>query len=147
MNNLPRNTRYASRNRNKLRKCPTKYNLRIITYEFISKNIQNKPNFQKSQMNVIIYYTKLYNEKNAFMRIQNKPNQSQFKPNDGFSAYYPTDCHVAEFTLNAAEGSLAIKFSSSESFRGFHFECQNAKIAQRTLISGLLLYQVGYVPA
>ena len=38
------------------------------------------------------------------------PNKPNFKPDDGFSAYYARDCHVAEFTLSAAEGGLAITF-------------------------------------
>jgi len=38
------------------------------------------------------------------------PNKPNFKPGDGFSAYYTRDCHVAEFTLSAAEGGLAMTF-------------------------------------
>ncbi len=45
---------------------------------------------------------------------QNKPNSNpikpNFKPGDGFSAYYTRDCHVADFTLSAAEGGLAMIF-------------------------------------
>ena len=36
------------------------------------------------------------------------PNKPNFKPGEGFSAYYKRDCNVAEFTLNAAEGGIAM---------------------------------------
>ena len=36
------------------------------------------------------------------------PNKPNFKPDDGLSAYYARDCHVAEFTLSAAEGGFAM---------------------------------------
>ena len=36
--------------------------------------MQNKPNFQKSQMNVSIYYTNVYKNETAFRRVKNKPN-------------------------------------------------------------------------
>ncbi len=39
--------------------------------------MQNKPNFQKSQMNVNLYNTKVYKNETAFRRGKNKPNQSQ----------------------------------------------------------------------
>ena len=38
------------------------------------------------------------------------PSKPNFKPGDGFSAYYTRDCHVAEFTLSAAEGDLEMAF-------------------------------------
>jgi len=38
------------------------------------------------------------------------PNKPNFKPDNGFSAYYTRDGHVAEFTLSAAEGGLAMIF-------------------------------------
>ena len=45
--------------------------------------MQNKPNFRKSQMNVNIYYTKVYKNETALRRAkkqtQFKPNQTQFK--------------------------------------------------------------------
>ena len=43
-------------------------------------------------------------------QTQTKPNKPNLKPGDGFSAYYKRDYHVAEFTLSAAEGGLAITF-------------------------------------
>jgi len=42
--------------------------------------------------------------------VKTNPNKPNFKPDDGFSAYYTRDCHVAEFTLSAAEGGLAMTF-------------------------------------
>ncbi len=38
--------------------------------------MQNKPNFPKSQMNVNIYYTKVYKNETAFRRGKNKPNSN-----------------------------------------------------------------------
>jgi len=43
--------------------------------------MQNKPNFRKSQMNVNIYYTKVYKNETAFRRVKNKPNSNPNKPN------------------------------------------------------------------
>jgi len=43
--------------------------------------MQNKPNFQKSQMNLSIYSKKAHKNETAFRRGKNKPNQTQFKPN------------------------------------------------------------------
>jgi len=43
--------------------------------------MQNKPNFRKSQMNVNIYYTKVYKNETAFRRRKNKPNSNPIKPN------------------------------------------------------------------
>ncbi len=43
--------------------------------------MQNKPNFRKSQMNVNIYYIKVYKNETAFRRGKNKPNSSPIKPN------------------------------------------------------------------
>ena len=37
---------------------------------------KNKPNSPIVQMNVSIYYTKVYNKKTAFRRAQNKPNSN-----------------------------------------------------------------------
>ena len=46
---------------------------------------ENKPNSnpicEMPKMNVNIYYKREYNKKTAFWRIQNKPNQTQFKAN------------------------------------------------------------------
>ena len=43
--------------------------------------MQNKPNFQDVQMNVNIYYTKVYKNETALGRGQNKPNSNPNKPN------------------------------------------------------------------
>jgi hypothetical protein len=76
--------------------------------------MQNKPNLLRSQMNVKTYNTRAYENKHNWKLGQNKPNSNpnkpNFKPGDGFSAYYTRDCHVAEFTLSAAEGALAVTF-------------------------------------
>ncbi len=42
--------------------------------------MQNKPNFQKSQMNLSIYSTTDYERKRNWTLGENKPNLSQFKP-------------------------------------------------------------------
>jgi hypothetical protein len=50
--------------------------------------MQNKPNFQKSQMNVINLSQMAYENKRNWTLGQNKPNQSQFKPiKANFNAY------------------------------------------------------------
>jgi len=43
--------------------------------------MQNKPNFQKSQMNVSIYNTTEYENKSDWTLGQNKPNSNPIKPN------------------------------------------------------------------
>jgi len=43
--------------------------------------MQNKPNFQKSQMNVSIYYTNVYKNETASGSGKNKPNSNPIKPN------------------------------------------------------------------
>jgi len=43
--------------------------------------MQNKPNFQDAQMNVNIYYTKVYKNETALRRQKNKPNSNPNKPN------------------------------------------------------------------
>jgi len=43
--------------------------------------MQNKPNFRKSQMNVIIFSTKAYEYKSNWTLGQNKPNSNPIKPN------------------------------------------------------------------
>ncbi len=40
--------------------------------------MQNKPNFRKSQMNVNIYYTEIYENISDWTLGQNKPKQTQF---------------------------------------------------------------------
>ncbi len=57
------------------------YALRKITYEFISKNMQNKPNFQKSQMNASSVLTTDYENIANWTLGQNKPNSNPIKPN------------------------------------------------------------------
>ena len=41
--------------------------------------MQNKPNFQKSQMNVSIYLQMAYENKHNWTLSENKPNQTQFQ--------------------------------------------------------------------
>jgi len=43
--------------------------------------MQNKPNFRKSQMNVIIFSTKAYENKYNWTLSENKPNSNPIKPN------------------------------------------------------------------
>jgi len=43
--------------------------------------MQNKPNFRKSQMNVIIFSTKAYENKFNWTLGENKPNSNPIKPN------------------------------------------------------------------
>jgi hypothetical protein len=43
--------------------------------------MQNKPNFKDAQMNVNIYYTKVYKNETVFRRGKNKPNSNPIKPN------------------------------------------------------------------
>jgi len=43
--------------------------------------MQNKPNFQKSQMNVSIFSTKDYENKSNWTLGQSKPNSKPIKPN------------------------------------------------------------------
>ena len=43
--------------------------------------MQNKPNFQKSQMNVNIFSTKAYENLSNWTLGQNKPNSNPIKPN------------------------------------------------------------------
>ena len=57
-------------------------------------------------MNANVYVIEDYKNETAFRPKKTNPN----KPNDGFSAHYTRDCHVAEFTLSAAEGALAVTF-------------------------------------
>ena len=120
-----------------------------------------------AKMNANIFITKDYENEpysGPKKQTQNKPNPSGLRclprscrtdqTRRGFSpqvrlgtpyggvpgtAYYTTDYH--------GPSGLPTKFSSSESFGGFHFESRNGKIAQRTVILGLFLSQVWYVPA
>jgi len=43
--------------------------------------MQNKPNLLDAQMNVNIYYTKVYKNETAFRRGKNKPNSNPIKAN------------------------------------------------------------------
>jgi len=43
--------------------------------------MQNKPNFQKSQMNVSIYLQTVYENKHDWTLGENKPNSNPIKPN------------------------------------------------------------------
>ncbi len=43
--------------------------------------MQNKPNFQKSQMNLNLYNTTAYERKRDWTLGQNKPNSNPNKPN------------------------------------------------------------------
>ncbi len=57
------------------RKNPNYY---VRNYQRI---MQNKPNFKDAQMNVNIYYTKVYNNETASGSRKNKPNSNPIKPN------------------------------------------------------------------
>jgi len=43
--------------------------------------MQNKPNFKDAQMNVNIYYTKIYKNETVSGSGKNKPNSNPIKPN------------------------------------------------------------------
>jgi hypothetical protein len=45
------------------------------------RNMQNKPNFQDTRMNVNLYNTTVYKNETAFRRVKNKPNSNPIKPN------------------------------------------------------------------
>ncbi len=49
-------------------------------YEITNYYMQNKPNFQKSQMNVSIFSQKVYENISDWTLGENKPNQTQFQP-------------------------------------------------------------------
>jgi len=55
---------------------PTLYAIRCTLYAVL--NMQNKPNFPKSQMNVKSYNTTDYENKSNWTLGENKPNQTQF---------------------------------------------------------------------
>ncbi len=93
----------------------------------VQKNKPNsKPISSKAKMSANAFSQKDYDNETAFRPQKNKPNSNpilsavewaNFKRDDGFSpqgvpgtAYYTRDCHVAEFTLSAAEGGLAMTF-------------------------------------
>ncbi len=68
-------------------------------------------------MNVNAFLQKDYENKPPSGSEKTNPNKPNFRPGDGFSpqgvprtAYYKRDYHVAEFTLSAAEGGLAMTF-------------------------------------
>ncbi len=48
---------------------------------FLSSVLTNKPNFQKSQMNVSIYLQTAYENKRDWTLGENKPNSNPIKPN------------------------------------------------------------------
>jgi hypothetical protein len=107
MDNVPRNTRYASEftlsaaegihaSRNALHEIRyTLYENRESSYlraykaplhlsRILYKStlfMQNKPNFQKSQMNVSIFSQRAYENKSNWTLGQNKPNSNPNKPN------------------------------------------------------------------
>jgi len=113
MDNVPRDMRYAIRDTQYAIRAPALYTCRERSTNQLLF-MQNKPNFPNSQMNVNLYSTMDYENKWQRRVRKNKPNsnpiKSNFKPGDGFSAYYKRDCHVADFTLSAAEGGLAMIF-------------------------------------
>jgi len=51
--------------------------------------MQNKPNFKDVQMNVNIYYTKVYKNETAFRRGENKPNSNPIKANPELAEALP----------------------------------------------------------
>jgi len=55
--------------------------------------MQNKPNFQNTQMNVNLYNTKDYNNETAFRRRKNKPNSNPIseKPKMNANAFSQKD--------------------------------------------------------
>jgi len=63
-----------------------------------------------AKMNLNLTLTKDYRKNDCLAAQKTNPNKPNFKRDDGFSAYYTKDYHVAEFTLSAAEGGLAITF-------------------------------------
>ena len=70
-------TQYAIRYTLHAIQAAIRYPLYAIRY-FI---MQNKPNFRKSQMNVSSYITTEYEAMDTWSSGENKPNQSQNKPN------------------------------------------------------------------
>ncbi len=81
MNHVPRNTRYASRF--------TKFSSTSVENPLYLSRVlykstlfmQNKPNFQKSQMNANLYNTTNYERKRDWTLGENKPNSNPNKPN------------------------------------------------------------------
>ena len=83
MNIELRNTQYEIRDTRYERSLP-----KPTTKDYVrnyKQNMQNKPNFQKSQMNVSSVITMNYEQRTMNDELKNKPNskpiQSQFKPN------------------------------------------------------------------
>ncbi len=77
MNYVPRNARYASQftlHENEIQST----NYYVRNYKLF---MQNKPNFQKSQMNVNLYNTTDYERKRNWTLGENKPNSNPIKPN------------------------------------------------------------------
>jgi hypothetical protein len=60
-------------------------------------------NLKRAKMDVNIYYTEGYENKRRRGLRKNKPNSNpnkpNFKPDDGFSAYYTRACHGLRKTL------------------------------------------------
>ncbi len=81
MNYLPRNTRYETLYASQF----TIHENEIQSTNYYVRNyqrtMQNKPNFQKSQMNVNPYNTKDYERKCNWTLSENKPNSNPNKPN------------------------------------------------------------------
>ena len=46
--------------------------------------------------------------------LKANPNKPNFKPDDGCSAYYTRDCHVAEFTLSVSVLSIVERAEGSK---------------------------------
>ncbi len=62
---------------------PIRNTLHILSSVFclLSSVLTNKPNFQKSQMNVYLYNTTDYERKRDWTLGENKPNSNPIKPN------------------------------------------------------------------
>jgi hypothetical protein len=60
---------------------PESENVRKITYEIISKNLQNKANFLDAQMNVSTDITTNYEQLTMNNELKNEPNTNPNKPN------------------------------------------------------------------
>ena len=74
--------------------------------------MQNKPNFKNAQMNVTIYYTKVYNNETAFSRQKNKPNSNPIL--SGLRCLrrsYRTDQSQFSIILVSLNGFCIISFS------------------------------------
>ncbi len=85
MNNVPRNTRYASRDTQYAIRNTRQPSSALYICREPSTNqllfMQNKPNFRKSQMNANLYNTTDYENKRNWTLGENKPNTNPIKPN------------------------------------------------------------------